>query len=142
MGRLVRRGLFPPLPETGNHRSLVHVADVVSAVRRVADDDRANGRTYIVAGVEAPSGRELFDALRLAQGMPRINWSMSASLLRGGARLSDIFEKLTGRRLPFNDEVLDRLLNSAWYSPELIEHELGWRAQVSLSDGLCEMLNK
>ena len=36
MGRLVRRGLFPPLPETGNHRSLVHVDDVVSAMRVVA----------------------------------------------------------------------------------------------------------
>lgn len=142
MGRLVKRGLFPPLPETGNHRSMVHVADVVSAVRLVADDDRANGRTYIVAGVEAPSGRELFDALRLAQGMPRIDWSMSASLLRGGAKLSDVLERLTGRRLPFNGEVLDRLLNSAWYSPKLIEHELGWRTQVSLTDGLREMLIK
>lgn len=33
MARLIRCGLFPPLPETGNHRSLVHVDDVVSVMR-------------------------------------------------------------------------------------------------------------
>ena len=33
MAALVRRGWFPPLPETGNRRSLVHVSDVVAAIR-------------------------------------------------------------------------------------------------------------
>ena len=37
MGRLVRRGLFPPLPETGNRRSLIHVDDVVDVMRFDAD---------------------------------------------------------------------------------------------------------
>ena len=32
MGRLVRQGFFPPLPETGNRRSMVHVNDVVAAI--------------------------------------------------------------------------------------------------------------
>lgn len=142
MGRLVKRGIFPPLPETGNHRSLVHVDDVVSAMHLVAGDDRANGRTYIIAGPEAPSGRGLFDALRLAQGLPPCNWSVPASALRLAARLGDGLEKLAARRLPLDSEVVDRLLNSAWYSPARIERELGWRAQVSLKDGLAEMLGK
>lgn len=142
MGRLVKRGIFPPLPETDNHRSLIHVNDVVSAIRLVASDDRANGRTYIVASQEAPSGRGLFDALRLAQGMTHCNWSVPVSVLRAAARLGDAMGKLAGRRLALDSEVLDRLLNSAWYSPARIERELGWRAQVSLKDGLSEMLGK
>lgn len=142
MGRLVKRGIFPPLPETGNHRSLVHVDDVVSATRLVAGDDRANGRTYIIAAQEAPSGRGLFEALRQAQGMTPCNCSVPASLLRLAARLGDGMEKLMDRRLPLDSEVVDRLLNSAWYSPARIERELGWRAQVSLKDGLVEMLGK
>lgn len=142
MGRLVRLGVFPPLQETGNHRSLVHVDDVVSVMRLVAGDDRANARTYIIAAQEAPSGRGLFDALRQAQGMTPCNWSVPASLLRQAARLADGMEKLAGRRLPLDSEVVDRLLNSAWYSPARIERELGWRAQVSLRDGLAEMLGK
>jgi UDP-glucose 4-epimerase len=142
MGRLVKRGIFPPLPETGNHRSLVHVDDVVSAMRLVAGDDRAIARTYIIAAQEAPSGRGLFDALRQLQGLPPCNWSVPASWLRLAARLGDRMEKLTDRRLPLDSEVVDRLLNSAWYSPARIERELGWRAQVSLRDGLSEMLGK
>lgn len=141
MGRLVKRGLFPPLPETGNHRSLVHVDDVVSAMRLVASDGRADGQTYIVASQHAPSGRGLFDALRLAQGLPPCRWSVPASLLWSAAKVGDWLEKLAGSRLPLDSEVVDRLLNSAWYSPARIERELGWRAQVSLVDGLSEMLS-
>ena len=142
MGRLVRRGLFPPLPETGNHRSLVHVDDIVAALRLVAGDHRANGRTYIVASPEAPSGRALFDALRSALGMPRCTWSVPASMLRVAARCADGVEKLSKRRMPFDSEVLDRLLGSAWYSPARIEFELGWRARISLAGGLAEMIGK
>jgi nucleoside-diphosphate-sugar epimerase len=140
MGRLVKRRLFPPLPETGNHRSLVHVDDVVSAMRLVAGDSRANGQTFIIASQHAPSGRALFDALRQAQGLPPCHWSIPASLFWGGAKVGDWLEKAAGRRLPLDSEVVDRLLNSAWYSPARIERELGWRAQVSLVDGLSEML--
>lgn len=142
MGRLVKRGLFPPLPETGNHRSLIHVDDVISAMRLVADDDRANGRTYIIAGRDAPSGRGLFDALRQAQGLPPCHWSIPAPVLRMAAKLGDGLEKLAGHRLPLDSEVVDRLLNSAWYSPARIERELGWQARVSLQDGLSEMLGR
>lgn len=139
MGRLVRRGLFPPLPETGNHRSLVHVDDVIAAMRLVADDDRANGRTYIVAAPVAPSGRQLYDALRQALGMAPLAWEVPAVLLRLGGRVGDGLEVLTRRRMPLDSEALDRLLGSAWYSPVRIERELGWRAQVSLRDGLRQM---
>jgi nucleoside-diphosphate-sugar epimerase len=142
MGRLVRRGLFPPLPETGNHRSLVHVDDVVAAMLLVGDDDRANGGTYIVASFEAPSGRELFDTLRSTLRMPRCSWAVPESLLRAAAIGADGLEAIIRRRMPFDSEVLDRLLGSAWYSPARIERELGWRARVSLADGLAEMLGK
>lgn len=142
MGRLVKRELFPPLPETGNHRSLVHVDDVVTTMRLVADDARANGETYIVASSEAPSGRGLFDALRSALGMPRCSWAMPGWLLRTLAIGADGLEAIVKKRMPFDSEVLDRLLGSAWYSPARIERDLGWRARVSLADGLAEMLGK
>ena len=139
MGRLVQRGLFPPLPETNNHRSLVHVDDVVAAMLLVAADDRASGRTYIVAAPEAPSGRQLLDALRATLGMPHRTWAVPEPALRLAARLGHKLEPIARRRLPLDSESLDRLLCSAWYSPARIERELGWRAQVSLANGLQEM---
>lgn len=142
MGRLVKSGWFPPLPETGNHRSLVHVDDVVSAMRLVAEDDRASGKTYIIAGQEAPSGRGLFDALRSVQGLVPCGWSLPTPVLRLAAGIGDVLETLLRRRLPLDTEVADRLLGSAWYSPARIEQQLGWRAKVSLVDGLSEMLQR
>lgn len=142
MGRLVGRGWFPPLPDTGNHRSLVHVDDVVSAMILVADDSRAAGKTYIVAHHEAPSGRVLFDALRAAQGLPPCCWAVPLALLQLLACSGGVLSSLTGRHLPFDREVLARLLHSAWYSPARIQRDLGWQAQVGLSEGLTEMLKK
>lgn len=142
MGRMVARGRFPPLPETGNHRSLVYVDDVVAAMRLVAEDDRAAGSTYIVASPEALSGRELFDALRTANRLPPCRWSVPASLLQAAAWIGDGLESITRHRLPLDSEALERLLGSAWYSPARIERELGWRAKVSLADGLKEMFGQ
>lgn len=141
MARLVKRGLFPPLPETGNHRSLVHVDDVINAIRLVSGNDLANGRTYIVASREAPSGRALFDALRQIQGLPKCQWAVPEFLLRSIGALGDGLQKVLRRRMPIDSEVVERLLGSAWYSPTCIERELGWSARVTLEDGLVDMMS-
>ena len=140
MARGIRAGWFPPLPETGNKRSLVHVADVVAAMRLVADAPAANGCTYIVADARAYSGRELYDALRGVPPRLTFNWSVPAPLLRASGWLGDVVGELLNRPLPVNSEVIDRLLGSACYSPARIERELGWRANVGLAAGVREML--
>jgi len=131
MAKAVRAGWFPPLPETGNRRSLVHVNDVVEVVRCVAERPEANGRTYIVADPRAYSGREIYDAIRAVLRKPTLHWSVPAGALRAAGRLNGRLE-----------EIVDRLIGSACYSPARIERELGWRAQVGLKEGLWEMLGQ
>lgn len=140
MARGIRAGWFPPLPETGNRRSLVHVDDVVAAMCLVAQASAANGRTYIVADPKAYSGREIYDAIRAAVGRAPAHWRVPASLLRCGGRLGDGLGRFAGRTLPLNSEVAERLLGSACYSPARIERELGWRAGIGLDEGVREML--
>lgn len=136
----MRKGWFPLLPETGNRRSLVHVDDVVEAMRQVMNADVANGRTYIVTGPQSPSGRQLYDAMRKVLGLLR----------RQGASLNPCFvlrpgvailprRRSNGAFLPLNSEVVDRLLGSAWYSGARITRELGWQARIGLEEGLREM---
>ncbi len=139
MARGIRAGWFPPLPETGNRRSLVHVDDVVAAMRLAAQAPAANGRTYVVAHPDAHSGRAIYDALRAVLGMPPARWRMPAALLRFGARLGDVAERLAGRAMPLDSQAVERLLGPAWYSPARIERELGWRAGTGLEAGLREM---
>ena len=140
MARGIRAGWFPPLPETGNRRSLVHVDDVVEAMRLVAQAPAAGGRTYIVADPRAYSGREIYDAIREAVGRAPARLRVPAFLLRVGGKLGDGLGKLAGRTLPLNSEVTERLLGSACYSPARIERELGWRAGIGLDEGAREML--
>lgn len=139
MAALVRRGWFPPLPETGNRRSLVYVDDVVSAMQLVAHAPAAAGRTWIVADEAAYSGRELYVALRAALGLAPRRHAVPAGGLATVAAIGDRLERLLGRRLPFDSEVLDKLLGSAWYSSARLRGELGWRPQVSLAEGLQRM---
>lgn len=140
MARAVRRGYFPPLPEVGNHRSIIHVDDVVEVISVVSNAVEAAGKTYIVANFEAPSGRELYDAIRVALGKAPSEWSFPASVLRRLGELGNLCELCLRRSMPLNSEIVDRLLGGAWYSPAKIESELRWRAQIPLAAGLMEML--
>jgi nucleoside-diphosphate-sugar epimerase len=130
MARAIRSGWFPALPETGNKRSLVHVQDVVDVMHLVAENADANGKTYIVAESQAYSGREIYQALRIALGMSgEPTFTLPAGLLRTAAQLN-------GRLA----EVVDRLIGSACYSPARLERELGWQSRIALAEGLSEML--
>jgi nucleoside-diphosphate-sugar epimerase len=102
MARGIRAGWFPPLPETGNRRSLVHVEDVVAAMRLVAEAPGSNGRTYIIADSRAYSGCEIYDEIRQALGKPPAGWRVPASLLRAGGLAGDGAQALLRRPLPLN----------------------------------------
>ncbi len=129
MVRGIRAGWFPPLPETNNRRSLVHVEDLVAAMRLVANRPEASGRIYIVTNPVTYSGREIFDAVRAALGKPALRWSVPVDVFRAVRCLNSRASK-----------IVDRLLGSACYSPLRIERELGWRASIRLAEGLREML--
>ena len=68
MARAIQSGWLPPLPETGNRRSLVHIQDVAEVVRVVAERPEADGRTYIIADKNAYSEGKFINifVLRLA----------------------------------------------------------------------------
>lgn len=140
MARGIKAHWFPPLPETGNRRSIIHVIDLIEAMRLVANNPDSNGKTYIVADRNPYSGRTLYDEIRKSIKLPPLSWHVPSQLLRAGGRVGDFVGGLLEQTLPLNSEVVERLLNSAWYSPALIEKDLGWRSRITLEEGLQEML--
>jgi UDP-glucose 4-epimerase len=142
MMHLVSRGLFPPIPETLNHRSLVHIDDVIGAIMCLAKDMRAYQDTFIVAGPESPSGRYIYNQMRNALGFPNNTFEIPVVFLDWMAIIFEGIQSLSGIKMPFNKEVLDRLLGSAWYSTKKIETIMNWSPRISLEDGLKKMVNE
>lgn len=131
MARAIRSGWFPPLPKIWNKRSLVHVQDVCEVMRLVASRPEANGKTYIVADPQSYSSREIYEAINTALGFSSSpKYAVPVGLLRAVGCVNQRAR-----------DIVDRLIGSACYSPTRIERELGWRARISLGDGLKEMLS-
>ena len=75
----IDKGWFPPLPETGNHRSMIHVDDLVRALILVANDERANGEIFIATDGQTYSSREIYEDMCPVLGKPVPQWSVPKS---------------------------------------------------------------
>jgi len=135
----VRRGWLPPLPETGNRRSLVHVDDVVQALLLTAVHSAAAGQTYLVTDGQPYSGRELYLLICRMLDLPEPCWTMPASMLYGVARLMDSALRLTGREGRRFKDALDKVLGWACYDSAKISNELGYQPVWTLGQTVLEL---
>ena len=118
----IKKGWFPPLPETGNKRSMIHVDDLVRAILLVADDDRANGEIFIATDGIPHSSREIYNAMCNVLGKSIPKWSIPKSLF-------DI-ASLINPRIKYK---LNKLLGDECYSSAKLE-VLGFKAKKTLKD--------
>jgi nucleoside-diphosphate-sugar epimerase len=132
----IDRGFFPPLPDVGNNRSMVHVADVVRAAILAAWHPFASGACYIVTDGRPYSTRKLYELICQGLGKPIPRWSVPILLLKIIARAGDAIGRIRGRRFMFDSSALDKLIGSAWYQSDKIVRELGYRASVRFEEAL------
>ncbi len=140
MIQAIRRGVFPPLPETHNRRSMVHVDDVVQAAILAAEKPEAAGQIYIVTDGQAYSTRQIYDWIRSVLGKSQLNAAIPMGLLTVLAKLGDCIGGVLGRRFPFDKDALDKLTGSAWYSSAKIQRELGFSPQHTLQSSLPDIV--
>jgi len=118
----IKKDWFPPLPETGNKRSMIHVDDLVRAILLVADDDRANGEIFITTDGTPHSSREIYNAMCSALNKSIPKWSVPKILF-------DIVS-LVSPRIKYK---INKLLGDECYSSAKLE-ALGFKAKKSLQD--------
>jgi UDP-glucose 4-epimerase len=118
----IKKGWFPPLPETGNKRSMIHVDDLVRAILLVADDDRANGEIFIATDGTPHSSRDIYNAMCsvLDKSIPK--WSVPKILFD--------MVSLANPRIEYK---LNKLLGDECYSSAKLE-ALGFKAKKTLKD--------
>jgi len=134
----VARGRFPSVPDAGNRRSLIHVDDVVAAMRILAANADASGGVFIATDGQRYSLRALYEMMCEALGkrpgrqLPRGLFSLFAL---GGDLLGFVLRK----RAPY-DTIADRkLFGSAVYNHDALTR-LGYRPHHTLVEALPAMI--
>jgi nucleoside-diphosphate-sugar epimerase len=118
----VKKVSFPPLPETGNRRSMIHVDDLVRAILLIAEDKRANGEIFIATDGIPHSSREIYNTMCSALGKTIPKWSVPKVLF-------DIFSLVN----PHIKYKVNKLLGDECYSSRKLE-KLRFKAQKALKD--------
>lgn len=136
----VAKGRFPPLPEMGNQRSMVHVMDVVRAALLAAEKPTAVSQTYIVTDGQAYSTRQMYEWICEALNKSVPAWTVPIVILKMLAKVGDGMSRVRRRRFMFDSDALDKLIGSAYYSSEKIQRELGFKPAWDLHSALPDMV--
>lgn len=118
----IKNGWFPPLPETGNCRSMIHVDDLVRAILLVAKDKRANREIYIATDGLPYSSRDIYNTMCNMVGRPIPKWSVPKILFDLASLMSSNIKYK-----------INKLLGDECYSSNKLE-ALGFQATKSLKD--------
>ena len=140
MLRWIDRGLFPPVPDTGNRRSMVDVRDLVRAILLAASQQSAGGATFLITDGEDYTTRRIYTGMCAALGKAVPGWSVPAPVLRALGRMGDAYELLLRQAAPYNSMTSSRLLDSACYRSVRAASDLGFCPAYKLEDALPAMV--
>ena len=136
----IDRGRFPPLPPVNNFRSMLHVGNFVYATMLALKHTRIEQPAYVVTDEKPYAISTIYDLLRTELGKAAPNWRMPFWMLKFVAASGDIIQTVTGRSVPVNSLILEKLVGSAWYSAEAITRDLRDCPPHTFADAVPEMI--
>jgi UDP-glucose 4-epimerase len=136
----IDRGRFPPLPQMRNHRSMLHIENLIQATLLAMRTGGPLRPCYVVTDARPYSITEIYESLRTRLGRPISRWRMPTKLLKAAAYCGDVFERVTGQSSPLTSPMLDKLIGSAWYSSDAIAQDLGYHPRYSFTDAVPDLI--
>ena len=118
----INQGWFPPLPEIGNKRSMIHVDDLVRAILFIYDSNNTNGEIFIATDGRSYSSRQIYNALCKSVGKKIPRWSVPKFVF-------DMLSLLS-YRIKYR---FDKLFGEEYYSSKKLE-ALGFKAKKTLEN--------
>ena len=116
----ISKGWFPPLPQTNNKRSLIHVDDLVRVILLVIEDNRSNGKIFVATDGKNYSSREIYESMCASAGKSIPPWSIPKFLFD--------FVRLLSPRFKYK---IDKLLGDECYSSNGLE-DLNFKPKKTL----------
>lgn len=135
----VARKRFPPFPKHLNRRSAIHALDAVDAALLSVVRGGAGARIYLVTDGNGYSTRWIYEQIRVALGREIPGWTLPLWCWRSAARLGTVAERLSGTTMPVSDDAIQKLFGNAWFSPDRIRAELGYRPSHELGAEIQRM---
>lgn len=135
--RLVRaldRGLFVPIGDGNNRRTLIYVDDVVRAAL-LAAQCAVPGTIFNVTDGAVHTFQEIITAMSLALERRPPRFRLPVPPLRLLLRVADRGFSLLGQRSPIGEAALDKLLEDVAVRGDRIHQELGFQPEVELIEG-------
>jgi len=140
--KLVKSGWFWKLGREESFASIVHVRDLVAAVRMAIESENSSGETYFVANREAPSiweMQKLIAKIMKVEVKPLYTPVWLARLLVSLDRLGS---RLVNKAPGLSQDKLSELSRRFWICDSTrAERSFGWKAKTSLENGLAETID-
>lgn len=122
MIRGIDTGWFPPLPETKNKKSMIHVDDLVSAILFLNGKNNLKGNLFTVTDGKFYSSAEIYNILCTVLGKKIPKW-----------RVPKLFFDFISFFFPFIKTKIEKLLGNDFYNSYELE-SLGFKAKKTLYD--------
>lgn len=140
LARALRRGLFVPVGDGSNRRTLVHERDVAAAALLAARHPAACGEIFNVTDGELHTLREIVAAIAGALGKAPPRWYLPVGPVRAAAALCELPFRLMRRRAPLGRQTVEKLTEDVAVSGDKLRAELGFRPEVELREGWRSVL--
>lgn len=134
LARALWRGLFLPVGDGRNQRTLVYEQDAARAAVLAAQHPRALGRIYNVSDGRIHSQREIIRVICAAIGRPPPRFFLPTRPARWAATTADSLAGLVGRSLNLATMV-DKFVEDMAVRAERIQHELDFQPLFDLEEG-------
>jgi len=78
--------------------------------------------------------------LRRGLGRNPASWRTPLWALSCAALCGDVFQTLSHRKVPFSHSTLEKLIGPAWYSPEALIREMGYKPQHDFESAVAGII--
>lgn len=139
--RMIERGF---VPFAGNGRNLhqpIHVQDVVKALLQVLDEPAAANETFVLAGPQPLSARDVVDACVTALGKATRRVRIPLFALSAGVQLAERVHKRMSDAIRIDHDTVDFFRTSRWFALDKLKSTLRFEPRIDFCTGLRETLN-
>tara|TARA_B100000963_G_C22551248_1_gene636881 strand:- start:270 stop:1175 length:906 start_codon:yes stop_codon:yes gene_type:complete len=117
----IKQGWFPPLPETLNRKSMVHVDDLIRAILFITNNPDIKSQIFNVTDQQIYSTKKIYENLMQSQGKKIPNFSLPFFIFKIVSKFSTNLEYR-----------INKLFDDQYFSSEKIQ-TLGFKAKMSLN---------